>query len=133
MKMRKSKPEENLGILFGCILFFIVMALILEISSVLNISNQVIVWITVGLAALMVTIGHYIVSKKVIDKKKRTEDIIVIKGNLIGYFLWLIILIIANLLSIEISTIVMLVGGYATILLVLIFMNQRATKNNLSF
>jgi hypothetical protein len=54
----------------------------------------------------------------------------VIKGNLIGYFLWLIILIIANLLSIEISTIVMLVGGYATILLVLIFMNHRAIKNN---
>jgi hypothetical protein len=130
MKIRKSKPEENLGILFGCILFFIVMALILEISSVLNISNQVVVWITVGLAALMVTIGHYIVSKKVIDKKKRTEDIMVIKGNLIGYFLWLIILIIANLLSIEISTIVMLVGGYATILLVLIFMNHRAIKNN---
>ena len=130
MKIRKSNPEENLGILFGCILFFIVMALILEISSVLNISNQVIVWITVGLAALMITIGHYIVSNKVIDKKKRTEDIMVIKGNLIGYFLWLIILIIANLLSIEISTIVMLVGGYATILLVLIFMNQRAIKNN---
>ncbi|HEY3363187.1 MAG TPA: hypothetical protein VGK06_15555 [Methanosarcina sp.] len=73
MKIRKSKPEENLGILFGCILFFIVMALILEISSVLNISNQVIVWITVGLAALMVTIGHYIVSKKVIDKKRELK------------------------------------------------------------
>jgi len=27
----------------------------------------------------MVTTGHYIVSRKVIDEKKRTEDIIVIK------------------------------------------------------
>jgi len=128
MKIRKSKPEENTGIIFGSILFFIVMALILKTSTLLNISNQIIVWVTVGLAALMVTTGHYIVSRKVIDEKKRTEDIIVIKGNLIGYFLWIIVLIIANLLKIEISTFVMLVGGYATILLVLVYMNKRVIK-----
>lgn len=128
MKIRKNKPEENIGILFGGILFFVVMALILEISSILNISNQIIVWITVGLAALTVTIGHYIVSRKVIDEKTRSEDIIAIKGNLIGYFLWIIVIIIANLLNIEISSVAMIIGGYITILLVLVYMNKRAIK-----
>lgn len=128
MKMRKKKPEENSGIIFGSVLFFVVMALILKTSTLLNISNQMIVWVTVGLAALMVTTGHYIVSRKVIDEKTRNEDIIAIKGNMIGYFLWIIVLIIANLLKIEISTFVMLVGGYATILLVLVYMNKRVVK-----
>ncbi|AKB49814.1 hypothetical protein MSBRW_0561 [Methanosarcina barkeri str. Wiesmoor] len=128
MKIRKNKPEENSGIIFGGILFFVVMALILKTSTLLNISNQIIVWVTVGLAALMVTIGHYTVSRKVIDEKKRTEDIMAIKGNLIGYFLWIIVLIIANLLKIEISTFAMLVGGYVTILLVLAYMNKRVIK-----
>lgn len=128
MKIHKNKPEENSGIIFGGILFFVVMALILKTSTLLNISNQIIVWVTVGLAALMVTIGHYTVSRKVIDEKKRTEDIMAIKGNLIGYFLWIIVLIIANLLKIEISTFAMLVGGYVTILLVLAYMNKRVIK-----
>ncbi|WP_048121826.1 hypothetical protein [Methanosarcina barkeri] len=128
MKIRKKKPEENSGIIFGGVLFFIVMALILKTSTLLNIFNQIIVWVTVGLAALMVTTGHYIVSRKVIDEKTRNEDIITIKGNLIGYFLWIIVLIIANLFKIEISTFVMLVGGYATILLVLVYMNKRVVK-----
>ncbi|WP_243684939.1 hypothetical protein [Methanosarcina barkeri] len=104
------------------------MALILKTSTLLNISNQIIVWVTVGLAALMVTTGHYIVSRKVIDEKTRNEDIIAIKGNLIGYFLWIIVLIIADLLKIGISTFVMLVGGYATILLVLVYMDKRVIK-----
>lgn len=128
MKIRKKKPEENSGIIFGSVLFFVVMALILKTSTLLNISNQIIVWVTVGLAALMVTTGHYIVSRKVIDEKTRNEDIIAIKGNLIGYFLWIIVLIIANLLKIGISTFVMLVGGYATILLVLVYINKRVVK-----
>lgn len=128
MKIRKKKPEENSGIIFGSVLFFVVMALILKTSTLLNISNQIIVWVTVGLAALMVTTGHYIVSRKVIDEKTRNEDIIAIKGNMIGYFLWIIVLIIASLLKIEISTFVMLVGGYATILLVLVYMNKRVVK-----
>ncbi|AKJ40143.1 hypothetical protein [Methanosarcina barkeri] len=128
MKIRKKRPEENSGIIFGGVLFFIVMALILKTSTLLNISNQIIVWVTVGLAALMVTTGHYIVSRKVIDEKTRNEDIIAIKGNLIGYFLWIIVLIIADLLKIGISTFVMLVGGYATILLVLVYMNKRVIK-----
>jgi len=128
MKIRKKKPEENSGIIFGSVLFFVVMALILKTSTLLNISNQMIVWVTVGLAALMVTTGHYIFSRKVIDEKTRNEDIIAIKGNLIGYFLWIIVLIIANLLKIGISTFVMLVGGYATILLVLVYINKRVVK-----
>jgi hypothetical protein len=128
MKIRKYKPEETLGLIFGGILFFIVMFLIIETGISLNISNQIVIWATIGLAALMITIGHYTVSRKVIDEKTRTEDITAIKGNLIGYFLWLIVIIIANLLKIEINPVIMIVGGYATILLVLIYMSKRVIK-----
>jgi hypothetical protein len=125
MKIRKYKPEETLGLVVGVILFFIVMVFIIEAGILLNISNQIVIWVTIGLAALMITIGHYIASRKVIDEKTRTEDIIAIKGNLIGYFLWLIVIIIANLLKIEITPVIIIAGGYATILLVLVYMNKR--------
>ena len=76
----------------------------------------------------MITIGHYIVSRKVIDEQTRTEDITAIKGNLIGYFLWLFVIIIANLLKIEVNPVIMIAGGYTTILLVLIYINKRVIK-----
>lgn len=129
MKIRKYKPEETLGLIVGVILFFIIAALIIETGILLNISNQIVIWITIGLAALMITIGHYVVSKKVIDEKTRNEDIIAIKGNLIGYFLWLIVIIIANLLKIEIKPFVMIVGDYITILLVLVYIGKRTIKS----
>jgi hypothetical protein len=129
MKIRKYKPEETLGLIVGIILFFIIATLIIETGILLNISNQIVIWVTIGLAALMMTIGHYVVSKKVIDEKTRNEDIIAIKGNLIGYFLWLIVIIIANLLKIEIKPFVMIVGGYITILLALVYIDKRTIKS----
>jgi hypothetical protein len=129
MKIRKYKPEETLGLIVGIILFFIFAALIIETGILLNISNQIVIWVTIGLAALTITIGHYVVSKKIIDEKTRNEDILAIKGNLIGYFLWLIVIIIANLLKIEIKPFVMIAGGYITILLVLVYINKRTIKS----
>jgi uncharacterized membrane-anchored protein len=131
MKIRKYKTEETLGIIVGVILTFIIAALIIETGILLNIFNQIFIWVIMGLAALMITIGHYIVSKNVIDEKTRNEDIIAIKGNLIGYFLWLILIIFATLLNIEIDPIVITVGGYATILLIIFYINKKKIKQKL--
>lgn len=116
--------RRNFGTCSWINTFFIVMASIMKIGTLLNISNQIVIWVTIGLAALIITIGHYIVSRKAIDEKKRNEDIIAIKGNLIGYLLWLIVIMIANLL-IEINPVIITSRGYATILLVLIYMKKR--------
>lgn len=121
MKIQKLKPEEILGLILGAILSFIISMLT---SSVLHFSNQIVIWVNVGLIIFFITLGHYIVSRKVIDEKKRTEDIIGLKSNLLGFFLWLIIIIITTLLKIEINLTAIMAGGYLTILLVFIYMKK---------
>lgn len=46
----------------------------MKMGILLNISNQIVIWVTIGLAALIITIGHYIVSRKVIDENTRKSD-----------------------------------------------------------
>jgi uncharacterized membrane-anchored protein len=121
VKIQKLKPEEILGLILGAILSFIMSMLT---SSVLHFSNQIVIWVNVGLIIFFITLGHYIVSRKVIDEKKRTEDIIGLKSNLLGFFLWLIIIIITTLLKIEINLTAIMAGGYLTILLVFIYMKK---------
>lgn len=121
MKIQKLKPEEILGLILGAILSFIMSMLT---SSVLRFSNQIVIWVNVGLIIFFITLGHYIVSRKVIDEKKRTEDIIGLKSNLLGFFLWLIIIIITTLLKIEINLTAIMAGGYLTILLVFMYMKK---------
>jgi len=96
-----------------------------QIIDVLHFSNQIVVWVNTGLIVFFIILGHYIVSRKVIDEKKRTEDIRGLKSNLLGFFLWLIFIIIATLLDIEINRTAITVGGYITILLILLYMNKK--------
>ncbi|KKF98094.1 hypothetical protein [Methanosarcina mazei] len=128
MKIQKLKPEEILGLLSGIVLSYIMFILSMLMSDVLHFSNQIVVWVNIGLVVFFLILGHYIVSRKVIDEKKRTEDIIGLKSNLLGFFLWLIVIIIATLLNIEINPTAIRTGGYLTILLItliLLYMNKK--------
>lgn len=128
MKIQKLKPEEILGLLSGIVLSYIMFILSMLMSDVLLFSNQIVVWVNIGLVVFFLILGHYIVSRKVIDEKKRTEDIIGLKSNLLGFFLWLIVIIIATLLNIEINPTAIRTGGYLTILLItliLLYMNKK--------
>ncbi|PAV12089.1 hypothetical protein ASJ81_07835 [Methanosarcina spelaei] len=128
MKVQKLKPEEIFGLVLGAVLNFILLRLSFQIIDVLHFSNQIVVWVNTGLIVFFIILGHYIVSRKVIDEKKRTEDIRGLKSNLLGFFLWLIVIIIATLLNIEINKTVITTGGYITILLIILYMKKREVK-----
>jgi hypothetical protein len=126
MKIQKLKPEETSGLMLGVILSFIMFNMSIKTSDVLHFSNQIVVWVNIGLIVFFIILGHYIVSRKVIDEKKRTEDIIGLKSNLLGFFVWLIVIIVATLLKIELSSTAIMTGGYITILLIFIYMSKSA-------
>jgi len=125
VKIQKLKPEEIFGLMLGCVLSFIMSMLT---SSLLHFSNQIVTWVKIGFIVFLILLGHYIVSRKVIDEKKRNEDIIGLKSNLLGFFLWLIIIIIATLLNIEINPIAIMAGGYLMILLIFMYMKKAANN-----
>lgn len=126
MKIQKLKPEESLGLMLGVVLSFIMFNMSIKTSDVLHFSNQIVIWVNIGLIVFFIILGHYIVSRKVIDEKKRTEDIIGLKSNLLGFFVWLIVIIVATLLKIELSSTAIMTGGYITILLIFIYMSKSA-------
>ncbi|KKG13534.1 hypothetical protein EO98_05335 [Methanosarcina sp. 2.H.T.1A.6] len=128
VKIQKLKPEEIFGLMLGIVLSFIMFRLSFKTSDVLHFSNQIVVWVNTGLIVFFIIVGHYIVSRKVIDEKKRTDDIIGLKSNLLGFFIWLIVIIIATLLNIEINQTTIITGGYLTILLILLYMNKKVTN-----
>lgn len=128
MKVQKLKPEEIFGLVLGAVLSLIMFRLSFKTSDALHFSNQIVVWANIGLIVFFIILGHYIVSRKVIDEKKKTEDIIGLKSNLLGFFLWLIVIIIATLLNIEINKTTITTGGYVTILLIYLYMEKREVK-----
>jgi hypothetical protein len=124
VKIQKLKPEENLGLMLGVVLSLVMSISFMLMSNVLHFSNQIVFWVKIGLIIFFVILGHYIVSRDVIDEKKRTEDIIGLKSNLLGFFLWLIVIIIATLLNIEINLTAIMVGGYLIIFLIFIYIRR---------
>lgn len=128
VNIQKLKSEEIFGLILGIVLSFIMFRLSFKMSEVLHFSNQIVIWVNTGFIVFFIIFGHYIVSRKVIDEKKRNEDIIGLKSNLLGFFLWLIVIIIATLLNIEINPTAIRTGGYLTILLITLYMNKKVTN-----
>jgi hypothetical protein len=89
-------------------------------------------WIFTGPTIFFLSLCQYLISHSVIDEKKKTEDIISIKSGLIGFFLWLMLLILAYLLSIQINPYVSQIGGFFTILLIYLYMEKKVAKQKLS-
>lgn len=128
MNIQKLKSEEIFGLILGIVLSFIMFRLSFKMSEVLHFSNQIVIWVNTGFIVFFIIFGHYIVSRKVIDEKKRNEDIIGLKSNLLGFFLWFTVIIIVTLLNIEINRAAIMAGGYLTILLItliLLYMNKK--------
>lgn len=128
VKIQKLKSEEIFGLILGIVLSFIMFRLSFKTSEVLNFSNQIVIWVNTGFIVFFIIFGHYIVSRKVIDEKKRNEDIIGLKSNLLGFFLWFTVIIIVTLLNIEINRAAIMAGGYLTILLITLYMNKKVTN-----
>lgn len=130
MKIFKAKLEEIIGLLIGLVFWYLWLFVVITMSFEINFyaQTQISIWVSIGLLILFMFIGHYIVSSGVIDEKKRIEDIVIIKSNLIGYFLWLILMIFAYLLNIEVSSNASLAGGYIAIFLIYLYMKKRVIK-----
>lgn len=62
VKIQKLKPEEIFGLMLGVVLSIIMSMLT---SSVLHFSNQIVIWVNIGLIVFFIILGHYIVSRKV--------------------------------------------------------------------
>ncbi len=130
MKIFRAKLEEIIGILVGVVVWYFWVFVVITMSFEVNFysQNQIITWIFMGVLVLFIITGHYIASSGVINEKKKVEDILGIKSNLIGYFLWLILMIFAYILNIEVSSNASLAGGYITIFLVYLYMRKGLTE-----
>ncbi|MDW5549488.1 hypothetical protein [Methanosarcina sp.] len=128
MKIYRAELEEIIGILVGGAFWYVLTIVLMVTIPYFKIPSQVIIWVDMGLLILFMSAGHYLVSKGVINEKSKIEDLASIKSNLIGYFLWLIFLIFAYLLNIEISSNASIIGGYIIIFLIFLYMRNRALK-----
>lgn len=140
-----TKPhiEEILGVLFGTVFFyswvFMLLGLKMKLFSADFKTNGTIItiaynweqvdnWLEAGILPLFLIAGHYFVSGKVIDEKKRVNDIIGGKSSLLGFFVWLFVTITTFLLDIEMSYRVTLAGGYILIAIIYLLMKRRVNK-----
>jgi uncharacterized membrane protein (GlpM family) len=125
MKIFRAEIEEIIGTLLGAFVWFLLVFIADAKIPLFTVSGQIRIWLVMGLFILFMIVGHYIVSKNVINEKKRIDDIAGIKSHLIGYFLWLILMIFAYLLNIKISSYASLIGGYTVILLIFLYMKRK--------
>lgn len=129
------KTEEILGCLSGIILFFIWLITLRGITFILfsqkyfvsgtevikvEILNQVFVWLIAGVLVFFVIFGHYFIYSSGVGGTEKTHDIKMMKSNLIGFFIWLLIVVIISLFQINISNLANITGGYLTILIIYI-------------
>ena len=130
MKIFGAEVEEIIGTLLGAFVWFLLVFIADAKIPSYNVSGQIRIWLVMGLFVLFMIVGHYIVSKNVINEEKRIDDIAGIKSHLIGYFLWLILMIFAYLLNIRISSYASLIGGYTAILLIFLYIRKRMVIQN---
>ncbi len=128
MKRSRAKLEEIIGILIGLVFWYFWAFIIITMSVEINVSHEIAAWVFMGVLILFLITGHYSLSRNVINEKQRVEDLAGIKSNLIGYFLWLILLISAYLLKIEISSNISLAGGYVITLLIYLCIRNKELK-----
>nr|WP_321498702.1 hypothetical protein [uncultured Methanolobus sp.] len=137
MKQSKASFEEYAGIVIGGLIYFFVY--VLNINDLLIAFpvlftyqagySQIGYWMKYGLLFVFVYVFTYFAARKVIDEKIRKKYLFLIKSYLIGFFLWLIIVIVAYSLNCEIDDTTNLVGGYATMLMIILFMRYKPKRS----
>lgn len=107
-----SRVADAAGVLFGLLLYYIWTFIILLIQSfffaekhiihgtlVFEIpNNDVFTWLSVGLLALYLLLGHYIFTKN-------ASDLEILKNLLLGFSVWLGVLVILSLFGFSMSAI----------------------------
>ena len=91
--------------------------------------TQISYWVLVGPVVFFVIAFSYFVAQRVIDESRKTEHIVGIKSSIIGFSLWFIVIISTYLVNIRINVTTNLIGGYATMLLVMYYMEKCVNHN----
>ncbi|MFZ3384809.1 MAG: hypothetical protein WA144_12875 [Candidatus Methanoperedens sp.] len=129
------KNKEILGVLFGVILFTAWMVILNSIAFILlsekNTINgteitkirdfgQIFNWLTVGMLPFFLVVGHYLLYSSTASGMEKISDIIAMKSTLLGFFIWLLIVVLTFLLKINIYFWISIAGGYITIFIMYI-------------
>ena len=112
-----------IGTIFGLILYYLFIFILIKLQFVffsektVILGNeiikakipeqylQIIAWITTGILPFFLIVGHYLLCSNAIDGGGKTRDVVAIKSILIGFFIWLLVTIIASLFEMNIACI----------------------------
>lgn len=129
-----TKAGKILGLLVGIILFFIWLYILNSIQYLffsekeiiqgnevvrVRISQQylqVIDWLAVGLLPFFLIAGYYLLYSKTLGDIEKT-GVVEIKSILIGFSLWLLVIVIISLIKINIPYDINLAGGFLIMLI----------------
>jgi hypothetical protein len=111
MKLKKIKTGALivtsagaiLGALCYCIYGLSMYFVLILISLYLNIDciNQMTIWLVTGPLLIFLITGQYLLARNVISEREKTELLIGIKSFTIGFFLWLIVMLLTYLFNVE--------------------------------
>ncbi len=88
-----------------------------EITKIKDL-GQIFSWLTAGMLLFFLVIGHYLLYSSTVGGMEKTSDIIAMKSTLLGFFIWLLIVVLIYLLKINIPFWISVAGGYFTILII---------------
>ena len=128
MKRRKIKIEALAGAFLGgacCLVYaFSLFFVLLMIGLFLDINcfNQITFWVMIGPAVIFPLYGQYIFAKNVISEKERKERLSGIKVSILGFLIWLVVMILTYLLNVDFgsSRNMLFIGSVAGFIVMLI-------------
>jgi hypothetical protein len=130
--------EEIVGIIVGLVFWYLwafvnITMTARDVSTITDSKSTlqllpIHTWVFAGPIIFFLISGRYLISRGVIDDRKKMDDIISIKSSLIGFFLWLALMIFAYFLNIQVDPNASDFGGFVTILLIYLYMEKRVSK-----
>ncbi|MDW7728317.1 MAG: hypothetical protein SCH70_14665 [Candidatus Methanoperedens sp.] len=133
------KIKEIFGVLFGVLLFIAWIVILNSMAFILlsekNIINgtevtkirdlgQIFNWIKAGVLPFFLVAGHYLLYSSTADSMEKINDIIAIKSTLLGFSVWLLIVVITFLLKTNISFWISTAGGYFTMVIIFVLIKM---------
>jgi Na+/melibiose symporter-like transporter len=126
MKQRKTKSSRISGAV-GAFLLILVLMFFSNNSTGLS---QICFWILLGpiifFIMLFTLFFSKIITKEEYMEEEKLEQVLDLKSIIIGFFIWLIILVATYLLNIEFSQFTNEIGGLATMLVVMTYMRKKS-------
>ena len=135
--------KEILGVVFG-ILLFCVSLIVLRIITFIFFSEKYTIngtvvtkvkvpdiiyeWIVLALLIFLIIFGHYLIYSRTESDIEKTRDIKIMKATLMGFSIWLIIIIVTYFLKINISHSINIGRGLITIFFVYLLTRNKDFK-----